>query len=106
MRMHRRRRARPASPDGAVANQGMVAFSFIRQLCRCAAPYSMPQFAPMLHPTSFIALVAGIMASSLVLHAQHAKSNPADSAQPLKGTVKVSLETSKGNIELELDADK
>jgi len=60
----------------------------------------------MIHPTSFLSLVAGIMASSLVLHAQDANAQPATPTQPLKGIVKVSIETSKGTIELELDADK
>ena len=35
-----------------------------------------------------------------------ADAKPAENPQPLKGIVKVTLETSKGTIELELDADK
>jgi cyclophilin family peptidyl-prolyl cis-trans isomerase len=58
----------------------------------------------MIQPKSFLALVAGIMATSFVLHAQDAK--PEDTTQTLKGTVKVTIETSKGTLELELDADK
>src|SRR3954454_1061150 len=64
----------------------------------------MAQFAPMIHPTSFLTLLAGVVASSFVLNAQDAK--PEVSTQTLKGTVKVTIETSKGNIELDLDADK
>jgi cyclophilin family peptidyl-prolyl cis-trans isomerase len=64
----------------------------------------MAQFAPMIQPTSFLTLLAGIVASSFVLNAQDAK--PEGSTQTLKGTVKVTIETSKGNIDLELDADK
>ena len=58
----------------------------------------------MIHRSSFLTLVAGVMASSLMLNAQDAK--PATDTQTLKGTVKVTIETSKGTLELELDADK
>jgi cyclophilin family peptidyl-prolyl cis-trans isomerase len=64
----------------------------------------------MIHPTRFLTLLAGIMTSAFFLHAQDTKpaapAKPDDTTQPLKGTVKVSIETSKGTIELELDADK
>lgn len=49
-------------------------------------------------------LTAAVMTSALSLSAQEKKAD--DAAQPLKGTVKISMETSKGTIELELDADK
>jgi cyclophilin family peptidyl-prolyl cis-trans isomerase len=58
----------------------------------------------MIQPKSFLALVAGIMATSFVFHAQDAKTE--DTTQTLTGTVKVTIETSKGTLELELDADK
>jgi cyclophilin family peptidyl-prolyl cis-trans isomerase len=61
-------------------------------------------------PTPIRILVAGIMASALFLNAQDTKPAAApkadDTPKPLKGTVKVSIETSKGTIELDLDADK
>ena len=58
----------------------------------------------MIHRPFLQILAAGIMAASLVSNAQDA--NPATTPQPLKGIVKATLETSKGTIELELDADK
>ncbi len=58
----------------------------------------------MIQRSSFLTLVAGFMATSFALNAQDAK--PEGSTQPLKGIVKVTIETSKGSIELELDADK
>lgn len=64
----------------------------------------MPQFMPMIHKTFLKMLVAGVMTSALVSNAQDAK--PAETTQPLKGIVKATLETSKGTIEIELDADK
>ena len=58
----------------------------------------------MIHRPFLQILAAGIMAASLVSNAQDA--NPATTPQPLKGIVKATLETSKGTIELELDAEK
>lgn len=58
----------------------------------------------MIHQTFLKSLVACIMAPALVATAQDAK--PAEPTQPLKGIVKVTIETSKGTLELELDADK
>jgi cyclophilin family peptidyl-prolyl cis-trans isomerase len=54
------------------------------------------------------------MAAALGVYAQDKKdpapaaadAKPAENTQPLKGIVKVTLETSKGTVELELDADK
>jgi cyclophilin family peptidyl-prolyl cis-trans isomerase len=64
----------------------------------------MLQSRPMLKKTFIKTLVALTMSATLGLQAQDA-ATPANN-QPVKGKVKVTLETSKGNIELELDADK
>lgn len=64
----------------------------------------MLQSRPMLKKTFLKTLVALTMSASLGLHAQEAA--PTANNQPAKGNVKVTIETSKGNIELELDAEK
>ncbi len=55
--------------------------------------------------TIFNALVVGIIGLAQIAQAQDAKP-PVTTPQPLKGIVKAVIETSKGNIEIELDADK
>lgn len=64
----------------------------------------MAQFAPMIRQTFLKSLLAVVMTTALAARAQDAK--PQEPTPTLKGIVKVILETSKGNIELELDADK
>src|SRR4029079_15095388 len=77
------------------------------QLCHCARHNSMPQLAPMIHRTSFLTLLAGFMSSALFLNAQDSKpAKSDDTSKPRTGIVKATIETSKGTIELELDADK
>lgn len=66
--------------------------------------HTMLEFRPMMKKAFIKSLVALIVTSGLVLHAEDKK--PADNSKPLKGKVKAIIETSKGNIELELDADK
>lgn len=59
----------------------------------------------MMKKTIFNALVVGIIGLAQIAQAQDAKPQE-PTTQPLKGIVKAVIETSKGNIELELDADK
>jgi cyclophilin family peptidyl-prolyl cis-trans isomerase len=59
----------------------------------------------MMKKTIFKALVVGIIGLAQIAQAQDAKPQE-PTTQPLKGIVKAVIETSKGNIELELDADK
>lgn len=59
----------------------------------------------MMMKTIFNALVVGIIGLAQVAQAQDAKPQE-PTPQPLKGIVKAVIETSKGTIELELDADK
>lgn len=68
----------------------------------------------MLRKTFIMATAALMMAPALRLAAQDKKTPPTPAADqkspettaPLKGVVKATIETSKGAIELELDADK
>ncbi len=59
----------------------------------------------MMKKTIFKALVLGIIGLAQIAQAQEAKPQEPTN-QPLKGIVKAVIETSKGTIELELDADK
>jgi cyclophilin family peptidyl-prolyl cis-trans isomerase len=59
----------------------------------------------MMKKTIFKALVLGIIGLAQIAQAQDAKPQEPTN-QPLKGIVKAVIETSKGTIELELDADK
>lgn len=59
----------------------------------------------MMKKTIFNALVVGIIGLAQIAQAQDAKPQET-TTQPLKGIVKAVIETSKGTIELELDADK
>ncbi|CAN5681222.1 peptidylprolyl isomerase A [soil metagenome] len=59
----------------------------------------------MMKKTIFKALVLGIIGLAQIAQAQDAKPQE-PTTQPLKGIVKAVIETSKGNIEIELDADK
>lgn len=59
----------------------------------------------MMKKTIFNALVVGIIGLAQIAQAQDAKPQE-PTTQPLKGIVKAVIETSKGNIEIELDADK
>ncbi len=58
----------------------------------------------MIRQTFLKSLLAVLMTYSLSIHAQDSK--PSEPTTPPKGLVKVTLETSKGTIELELDSDK
>jgi cyclophilin family peptidyl-prolyl cis-trans isomerase len=68
----------------------------------------------MTKQTFLKSIVSVMIMAAQGLHAQDTKpaapaspdAKPAENTQPLKGIVKVTLETSKGTIELELDADK
>jgi cyclophilin family peptidyl-prolyl cis-trans isomerase len=68
----------------------------------------------MMKKTFLKSLVAVIMLAAQGVRAQDSKpaapaapdAKPAETSQPLKGIVKATLETSKGTLELELDADK
>jgi len=78
--------------------------SSLRAFFHCANAHSMAESAPMIKKTKFLSLMAVILSAALGVQAQDAK--PTDTKTPLKGKVKATIETSKGNIELELDADK
>jgi cyclophilin family peptidyl-prolyl cis-trans isomerase len=68
----------------------------------------------MMKKTFLKSMVAVMMVAAQGIRAQDNKpaapaipdAKPAENIQPLKGIVKVTLETSKGTLELELDADK
>ena len=68
----------------------------------------------MMKKTFLKSMVAAMFLAAQGIHAQDSKpaapatpdAKPAETTQPLKGIVKVTLETSKGTLELELDADK
>lgn len=66
----------------------------------------------IMHKNSFLKTIAAILVTTaLGAFAQEKKQTPpaapeAKPQEPLKGMVKVTIETSKGSIELELDADK